>query len=281
MIVFKTIKTLQTYLNTQKGSGKSIGFVPTMGALHQGHISLIIKSKDENDLTICSIFVNPTQFNDPSDLEKYPRNASADMKILADVKCDVLFMPSVLEMYPNGQTKNKEDYGEITQVLEGEKRPGHFDGVITIVSRLFEIIEPHKTYFGQKDYQQCLLVQELINRHFPKIALKIVATARQNEGLALSSRNTRLSEAQQIEALAISKSIYFIKENWGNDSIENLIAAAEKIIESQKSLKIEYLKVCNRTNLTTLNGHSKNYKEAIILIAVFCGDIRLIDNLIV
>ena len=281
MIVFKTIKTLQTYLNNQKGGGKSIGFVPTMGALHQGHISLILKSKAQTDLTICSIFVNPTQFNNPSDLEKYPRNASADMKLLAAVKCDVLFMPNVLEMYPNGQTKNTEDYGEITQLLEGEKRPGHFDGVITIVSRLFEIIEPHETFFGQKDYQQCLLVQELINRHFPKITFNIEATVRQKDGLALSSRNTRLSEAQQIEALAISKSLFYIKENWGNDTIENLIAAAEKIIETQKSLKIEYFKICNRTHLTALNGHSKNYKEAVILTAVFCGDIRLIDNLIV
>lgn len=281
MIVFKTIKTLQTYLNTQKGGGKSIGFVPTMGALHQGHISLILKSKAENDLTICSIFVNPTQFNNPSDLEKYPRNAIADTKLLTAVKCDVLFMPSVLEMYPNGQLKNTEDYGEITQVLEGEKRPGHFDGVITIVSRLFEMIAPHQTYFGQKDYQQCLLVQELINRHFPKIAFNIEATVRQTDGLALSSRNARLNEAQQIEALAISKSLFYIKENWGNDTIENLIAVAAKMIETQKSLKIEYFKICNRSNLTTLNGHSKNYKEAVVLTAVFCGDIRLIDNLIV
>ena len=126
-----------------------------------------------------------------------------------------------------------------------------------------------------------MLVQELINRHFPKITFNIEATVRQKDGLALSSRNTRLSEAQQIEALAISKSLFYIKENWGNDTIENLIAAAEKIIETQKSLKIEYFKICNRTHLTALNGHSKNYKEAVILTAVFCGDIRLIDNLIV
>ena len=281
MIVFKTIKTLQTYLNNQKGGGKSIGFVPTMGALHQGHISLILKSKAETNITICSIFVNPTQFNNASDLEKYPRNIIADMKLLAIAKCDVLFMPDVMEMYPNGPLKNTEDFGEITKVLEGEKRPGHFDGVITIVSRLFEITEPHQTYFGQKDYQQCLVVQELVNRHFPKITLNIEATVRQTDGLALSSRNTRLNETQQKEALAISKSLFYIKENWGNDSVENLIAAAEKMIESQKSLKIEYFKICNKTNLTALNGNSKNYKEAVILTAVFCGDIRLIDNLIV
>lgn len=281
MIVFKTIKTLQTYLNNQKGGGKSIGFVPTMGALHQGHLSLILKSKAETNITICSIFVNPTQFNNPSDLEKYPRTTTADMKLLTIAKCDVLFMPSVMEMYPNGQIKNTEDYGEITKVLEGEKRPGHFDGVITIVSRLFEIIEPHKTYFGQKDYQQCLVVQELVNRHFPKITLNIETTVRQTDGLALSSRNVRLSEVQQIEALAISKALFYIKENWGNDSIENLISAATTMIEKQKSLKIEYFKICNRTNLTELSGNSKNYKEAVILTAVFCGDIRLIDNLIV
>jgi pantoate--beta-alanine ligase len=252
-----------------------------MGALHQGHLSLIHKSKAETNITICSIFVNPTQFNNSSDLEKYPRTTTADMKLLANAKCDVLFMPDVMEMYPNGQLKNTEDYGEITKVLEGEKRPGHFDGVITIVSRLFEIIEPHQTYFGQKDYQQCLVVQELVNRHFPKITFNIEATVRQKDGLALSSRNTRLNETQQKEALAISKSLFYIKENWGNDSVENLIAAAEIMIESQKSLKIEYFKICNKTNLTALNGNSKNYKEAVILTAVFCGDIRLIDNLIV
>lgn len=281
MIVFKTIKTLQTYLNTQKGGGKSIGFVPTMGALHQGHISLIQKSKQENDLTICSIFINPTQFNNAADLEKYPRTASADMKLLAIENCDVLFMPNVLEMYPNGQAKNTEDYGEITRVLEGEKRPGHFDGVITIVSRLFEIVNPNKTYFGQKDYQQCMVVQELTKRHYPTIELFIEPTVRQKEGLALSSRNTRLSEAQQKEALNISKAMFFVKENWGTESIENLIAGAIKIIETQKSLTIEYFQVCNKTSLKALNGNSENYKEAVILTAVFCGDIRLIDNLIV
>jgi pantoate--beta-alanine ligase len=281
VIVFKTIKTLQTYLNSQKGGGKSIGFVPTMGALHQGHISLIHKSKQENDLTICSIFINPTQFNNAADLEKYPRMASADMKLLAIENCDVLFMPNVLEMYPNGQAKNTEDYGEITHVLEGEKRPGHFDGVITIVSRLFEIVNPNKTYFGQKDYQQCMVVQELVKRHFPKIELFIEPTVRQKEGLALSSRNTRLSEAQQIEALNISKAMFYVKENWGIETIENLIENATKIIETQKSLTIEYFSVCNKTSLKALNGNSGNYKEAVILTAVFCGDIRLIDNLIV
>ncbi|MCF8429268.1 MAG: pantoate--beta-alanine ligase [Bacteroidia bacterium] len=281
MIVFKTIKTLQTYLNNQKGGGKSIGFVPTMGALHQGHISLILKSKAETDLTISSIFVNPTQFNNPSDLEKYPRTASADMKLLASVKCDVLFMPNVLEMYPNGQVKNTEDYGEITHVLEGEKRPGHFDGVITIVARLFEIIEPTKTFFGQKDYQQCMVVQELIKRHFPKIELKIEPTVRQLDGLALSSRNARLSEGQQKEALNISKAMFFVKENWGTETIENLIASATEIIETNKSLTIEYFQVCNKTSLKALNGSSQNQEDAVILTAVFCGDIRLIDNLIV
>jgi pantoate--beta-alanine ligase len=184
-------------------------------------------------------------------------------------------------MYPNGQAKNTEDYGEITHVLEGEKRPGHFDGVITIVSRLFEIVNPNKTYFGQKDYQQCMVVQELTKRHFPTIELFIEPTVRQKEGLALSSRNTRLSEAQQIEALNISKAMFFVKENWGTESIENLIAGAIKIIETQKSLSIEYFQVCNKTSLKALNGNSENYKEAVILTAVFCGDIRLIDNLIV
>ncbi len=281
VIVFKTINELQTYLNYEKGSGKSIGFVPTMGALHRGHISLIEKSLAQTDLTICSIFVNPTQFNNATDLDKYPRTAADDMKLLASVNCDVLFMPSVLEMYPNGQSKNTEDYGPITQVFEGEKRPGHFDGVITIVAKFFDIIKPNKTFFGQKDYQQCMVVNELINRHYKEIEILIEPTVRQADGLAMSSRNTRLNESQQTEALAISKALFWVNDNWGKFTIAELLENAKKLIVNEKSLTIEYFDICNRINLEKLTGHSNQYTQAVIVTAVFCGEVRLIDNLIV
>jgi pantoate--beta-alanine ligase len=281
VIVFKTINELQTYLNHEKGSGKSIGFVPTMGALHRGHISLIEKSLAKTDLTICSIFVNPTQFNNAADLDKYPRTAANDMKLLASINCVVLFMPSVLEMYPNGQGKNTEDYGTITQIYEGEKRPGHFDGVITIVSKFFEIIKPNKTFFGQKDFQQCMVVKELINRHYNDIELFIEPTTRQTDGLAMSSRNTRLSHQQQTEALAISKALFWVDENWGKYTIEVLLENAKILINKEKSLSIEYFDICNHISLQKLTGHSNQYTEAVIVTAVFCGEVRLIDNLIV
>jgi len=281
VIVFKTVKQLQTYLKHEKGSGKSIGFVPTMGALHQGHISLIQKSLAKTDLTICSIFVNPTQFNSTTDLDKYPRTTANDMKLLAEVNCHVLFMPSVLEMYPNGQTTKTEDYGPIFQVFEGEKRVGHFDGVITIVSKFFEIIKPNKTFFGQKDYQQCMVVNELINRHFNFITLYIEPTIRQDDGLAMSSRNARLSAQEQENALAISKALLWIKENWTKYSINELLVKAEEIITIEKKLTIEYIAICNQLTLNKLTGHSNEYTNAVILVAVFCGEVRLIDNLIV
>jgi pantoate--beta-alanine ligase len=261
--------------------GKSIGFVPTMGALHQGHISLISQSLTKTDVTVCSIFVNPTQFNNSSDLKNYPKTIESDLKLLTEVSCDVLFLPDENEMYPNGFEKITEYFGTITDVLEGEKRPGHFAGVVTIVSLLFDIVEPNKVFFGQKDYQQCLVVAELIRRHFSDIELFIEPTLRENSGLAMSSRNARLSETEKIDALNISKALFFIQENWTSDSVENLISEAERIVEEKASLKLEYLKVCDRHSLKYLSGHSSEFSEAVVLIAAFCGEIRLIDNLII
>jgi len=281
VIVIKTTKELQNYLNGQKRDGKTIGFVPTMGALHEGHLSLIKKSMAETDITVCSIFVNPTQFNNSTDLEKYPIKPAEDFQLLAQQNCTDLFMPSVLEMYPNGQIKNIEDYGNITKVFEGEKRPGHFDGVITVVSIFLEIIKPNKTFFGQKDYQQCLVVKNLINKNFPEISLFIEPTLRNENGLALSSRNAHLLKHELSEAEAISKALFSIKENWGLNTIEQLIENARNIISEKKSLKIEYLNICNLNDLSILSGNSSNYDEAVILTAVFCGEVRLIDNLIV
>ena len=168
MISFTTVNDLSAYIREIKPT-KTIGFVPTMGALHQGHISLIKQSKKLCEITICSIFVNPTQFNNPSDLENYPRLLENDMKLLLENGCDVLFHPNVAQIYPDGLLKNEEDYGQVVRVFEGLHRPGHFDGVITVVASLFDIVKPNKSFFGQKDYQQCMVVAELIKRNSHKL----------------------------------------------------------------------------------------------------------------
>lgn len=281
VIVYKTIKELQNYLFNLKAGGKTIGFVPTMGALHQGHMSLIQKSLLETNVTVCSIFVNPTQFNNQDDLNKYPRTAAADLKLLAVNNCHVVFMPNVTEMYPDGFTTNHDDYGIITSILEGEKRPGHFDGVITVVGKLFEIVKPNKAFFGQKDFQQCMVVNELIKKHFSDIQLCIEPTIRQNDGLALSSRNARLTADKRNEALNISKALFWIKQNWGKFSIQELKDTASKLMIENTNLIIEYLEICEYDTLLPLVGHSNHCNEAVVLTAVFCGDIRLIDNIIV
>lgn len=281
MIVFKTVQAVQNYVNEQKAKGLSIGFVPTMGALHPGHISLINKCVQETDTCICSIFVNPTQFNNSADLEKYPKTADADIKLLLETDCQVLFMPPVEEMYPEGLLKNTEDFGLITTVLEGEKRPGHFDGVKTIVAKLFDIIKPDKAFFGQKDYQQVMVVAELIKRHYPAIELYLVPTVRHEDGLAMSSRNVRLNKIQREEATAISKAMFYIQENWGLYTIEQLVQNALIIIGANKSLQVEYFNIYNSQTLELLKGNSADYSHAVVLAAVFCGEVRLIDNLVI
>ncbi len=281
VIVFKTVQAVQNYVNEQKAKGLSIGFVPTMGALHAGHISLINKSVQETNICICSIFVNPTQFNNITDLEKYPKTADADIKLLLEAGCHVLFMPPVEEMYPTGLLKNTEDFGLITTLLEGEKRPGHFDGVKTIVAKLFDIVKPTKTFFGQKDYQQVMVVAELIKRHYPTIQLCIEPTVRHEDGLAMSSRNVRLNKMQREEATAISKAMFYIQENWGLHTIEQLVQNALIFIGANKSLQVEYFNVYNSETLELLSGNSSAHLKAVILAAVFCGEVRLIDNLII
>ena len=281
VIVFKTVRGIQNYLIEQKAKGFSIGFVPTMGALHQGHIALMAKSIKETDITVCSIFVNPTQFNNISDLEKYPKAVDSDMKLLIEVGCHVLFLPSVAEMYPDGPIINTEDYGLVTQVLEGEKRPGHFDGVKTIVAKLFDAISPNKTFFGQKDYQQAMVVAELIKRHYPHIQLFIEPTVRHTDGLAMSSRNMRLTKTQREEATIISKSLLYIQENWGSNTIELLVQQALQMMATSKSLRIEYFNVYHSKTLELLSGDSALQAHAVVLVAAFSGEVRLIDNWVI
>ena len=204
MQIFYSINTLQDYLKNQRRKGKSLGFVPTMGALHRGHLSLIEASKAENDLTICSIFVNPTQFNNPQDLAVYPRTLQADCEMLESVKCDVVFAPNAHDMYltlPN----LKFDFGDLERVLEGKFRPGHFNGVGIVVSKLFNIIQPDSAYFGQKDLQQCAIINRLVKDLSYNLKLNICPTQRETDGLAMSSRNRNLTPEQRKNAPEIYK----------------------------------------------------------------------------
>jgi len=194
VILFQKPADLSAYISGQKAKKLRIGFVPTMGALHKGHISLLENAKQICDIVVCSIFVNPTQFNQSKDLETYPRNLGKDIRLLLEDSCDVLFHPNVEGIYGDDLSKDDTgDYGTFINLLEGESRPGHFDGVVTVVRKLFEIVSPDEVYFGQKDYQQCLVVTTLINRKFPNIHFNLCPIAREESGLAMSSRNVRLN----------------------------------------------------------------------------------------
>ncbi len=213
MVILKTVSDTQQYLNKQRVKGNRIGFIPTMGALHQGHISLIQKSRIKNNFTVCSIFVNPTQFNDKKDFEKYPITIEQDILMLEKSGCDVLFLPSSKEIYPTDLDRKKEyDLGFIETVFEGAHRPGHFNGVCMVVERLLKIIQPHQLFLGQKDYQQCIVIKKLVEILNFNIDVEICSTEREANGLAMSSRNRRLTETQQEQASSIFQSFKYIKK---------------------------------------------------------------------
>lgn len=259
---------------------KKIGFVPTMGALHDGHISLIKASKKNNQITVCSIFVNPTQFNNLEDLEKYPRDLEKDIKFLVEHECDVLFLPEVNEIYQKDEIKEVIDYGNVTNDFEGKFRPGHFDGVVMIVKKFFQIIEPDNTYFGQKDYQQCLVIEHLIKRNQFPVNLIICPTLREHDGLAMSSRNARLTEEERKAAAIIPQTLNYIKQHIHQIPLNDIIyLAIEQFKKGSSLMNIEYLDIVDSKNIQHLSEINETTK-AIVLIAVWCGKIRLIDNLI-
>lgn len=281
MILFKEINALRGFLQDKKQNhGLKIGFVPTMGALHEGHLSLIKESKKHNDITVCSVFVNPTQFNNDEDLAKYPRPIEKDLKLLTEEGCDVLFYPEVKEMYFDNETRDPIDYGNITEGFEGEFRPGHFDGVVMIVKKLFAIVNPDNTYLGQKDFQQCLVIEKLISKNNLGINLVICSTIREKDGLAMSSRNTRMNKEERQAAIVIPQTLFNIKEHLHEFSVEQLlIEARQKIISASSLLKIEYLEIVDSKTLKPILRFNKSDK-AIAIIAVWCGNVRLIDNII-
>lgn len=277
MILFKKANQLSTYLQKQKTNGLSVGFVPTMGALHQGHLSLIETSKKEQALTVCSIFVNPTQFNNTEDFEHYPVTIEEDIKKLLNSGCDVLFLPAKEEIYPEGYVAKHYDLGGLEIVLEGRYRPGHFQGVCQVVDRLLEIVEPSALYLGQKDYQQCMVIERLLANlgKKEKIDLKISPTERESDGLAMSSRNLRLSAAQRAAAPALYASLLYAKDHLNTEPVEAVKDKAKHALTSQ-GFAVDYFEIADAHSLLPSSNKSGNL---IALVAAHLGNIRLIDNL--
>ncbi len=279
MLIFERNSELKIHLDRIRAESRQIGFVPTMGALHAGHISLINESKKQGLFTVCSIFVNPTQFNDKKDLENYPRTPQADIEMLRQSGCDALFMPTTEEVYP------KEDvrifnFGELETVLEGAHRPGHFNGVAKVVSILFDKVHPDLAFFGSKDYQQVMIVKALVKQLNLPIQIVPCPIIREPDGLAMSSRNMRLTkeerEAAKLIPLLLNESKIFFKAQKPISEIKAFIAS--KL--AQKSIyKLEYFEICDPENLQILTDKNE-VKDGIALIACFVGNIRLIDNLI-
>lgn len=281
MVLFKKAVDLQKWLDNKRQKGASIGFAPTMGALHNGHISLVKNSLSKNDITASSIFVNPTQFNDPKDFEKYPITIEKDIEMLEEAGCNALFLPSVSEMYPNGlQSSIKYDLGFLESVFDGAFRPGHFQGVCLVVQRLLEIVMPDNLYLGQKDYQQCMVITRLVEIMglADKIKVNICPTLREADGLAMSSRNMRLNSEERKLAPAIYQSLNFIKNNIKPGEITSFVKeATSKLIE--KGFKPDYLSVVDAKDLSEVKLWDGEQK-LVALTAAFLNEIRLIDNMI-
>lgn len=250
-----------------------------MGALHEGHLSLIAEAKEVAELVVCSIFVNPTQFNDPKDLEKYPRPIENDINLLQSAACDILFMPEVEEMYPTDDAPWHIDLGDLDRVWEGEKRPGHFQGVTQIVYKLFRLVEPDIACFGQKDFQQVMVIQRLVDIKVLPVDIHICPTIRSAEGLALSSRNARLSESGKIKALAIYRSLKHIAGQFKTIAPQELIRSAEAILLEEGEIDVEYLAICESRTLQEAK-HINPENNYVALVVAWVEGVRLIDNMI-
>ncbi len=270
-----TLANLKIELDALLEKNKKTGLVPTMGALHNGHASLVRKAKTENDVVITTIFINPTQFNNPEDLIKYPRKEEEDKKLLEEIGCDILFMPNTEEIYQNYEFPGI-DLGKLDTIMEGKQRPGHFIGVCQIVYRLFQITQPTNAYFGLKDFQQVAVIKYMTN--YFKLPINIIAcdTVREENGLAMSSRNLRLNETQKEDALILYSTLKFIQNNYQNSSPYQLKIDATHFF-NQGNLSLEYLEIVNPETLEQLNDTW--VAESIACIVASAGDIRLIDNL--
>ncbi len=281
--IYHSIIDLNEYLDKARLAGKSIGFVPTMGALHAGHISLIEESSRQCDVTVCSIFVNPTQFNDPSDYTKYPRNIESDKIILENTGCSCLFVPDAKEIYPDESFKHITfDPGPIGMILDGAHRPGHFAGMAAVVKRLLDIVVPDKAFFGQKDYQQYLIVKMMTAYYQMPVEILKCPTVREKNGLAMSSRNQRLSPDEREQAAMIYKTLTWAAHeiSAGNLSFETIEKQAMFDLMANGKYNVDYFDICSAETLEKLN-FNKNNEPLAILTAVWIRDVRLIDNILV
>ncbi len=280
MEIFSTIKETRDCLINLKKEGKTIGFVPTMGALHRGHISLLEQAKKENDISVSSIFVNPTQFNDKKDLEKYPRTIEDDILKLKAAHCDVLFAPGVEEMYPSTLVKEPEiDLGNLGKVMEGKLRPGHFQGVCTVVKKLFDIVLPNKAYFGEKDFQQLAVIKYMVRILNIPVEIIPCPTFREADGLAMSSRNVFLNPDERKNVPLIYKTMMEAKLLNTNKTISELKKWVEEKVNENPFLKLEYFEIVNSETLQLITDTLLPISGCRACIAVKVGTIRLIDNI--
>ncbi len=276
MQIIKEAVALQNFVKKQKEKGQSIGFVPTMGALHEGHLSLVRRSITDNDMTVVSIFVNPAQFNNPDDLEKYPRQAESDAQLLESVDCDVLFLPSEAEIYPTDFEPKSFDFNGLDKMMEGAHRPGHFEGVVKVVSRLFEIVQPDRAYFGEKDFQQFLIIKTIAKKHFSDIEIVGHSIQRTASGLAQSSRNERLSKKDKKHANWISIQLKWAQTMYQDFEPKQLIKEVYKNLHKQ-GFKMEYVEIANPDNLKPVRNWG-NADGARMFVAAEWAGVRLIDN---
>lgn len=279
MIIFKKAADIGIFLQQKRQNNPKTGFVPTMGALHQGHISLIESARSKNDLVVCSIFVNPTQFNDPKDFQNYPITIENDIDLLEKAGCDALFLPAVEEMYPAG-LENKKTYalGYLETVLEGRYRPGHFQGVCQVVHRLLTIVPADRLYLGQKDFQQCMVIRKMIELENLPIETVICPTLRETDGLAMSSRNMRLDKEAREKAVEISRTLLHIKSSLKAGDLSELKTAAVEQL-NRTGFKTDYVEIADADTLELI-GRWDGKRKLVALCAAFLGEVRLIDNML-
>ncbi len=279
MYIFQFAADLHRHLSTQAGDGRPTGFVPTMGALHEGHLALVRHALNHGDLTVCSIFVNPTQFNDPEDLRKYPRTPERDLAMLAKAGCHVLFMPSVEEVYPSGVSAGQaEPFGHLEQVMEGGFRPGHFQGVAQVVARLLDMVKPQRLYMGQKDFQQTAIIAEMLRRMRSNIELVVAPTVREPDGLAMSSRNVRLSPEARRAAPAIFQALLEARRLFPELDAPTICRNAMQDMENA-GLQPEYFEIVDGNTLLPVK--KPHHADVVVACtAAWAGGVRLIDNLI-
>ena len=277
MKIVKGINELKGYLVDSKRNGKRVGLVPTMGALHKGHLSLVERCVRENDICVVSVFVNPTQFNDKHDLETYPRTLEADCALLESAGCDFVFAPSVEEMYPEPDTRTF-DFGTVMQVMEGAKRPGHFNGVAQVVSKLFYIVEPDNAYFGEKDFQQIAVIRAMVKQLQIPVQINACPIVREADGLALSSRNTRLTPALRQKAPLIARTLQESKAMAATKSVREVIDYVVNTLNADPDLEVEYYEIVDGDSLVSIQDW-KDTSYAVGCVTVYCGEVRLIDNI--